>query len=388
MDKYTIDAERFNVAFPDSLRRQVAAEIAQAISGMTGVYAEQFWSRLGSAYNRNLALPEGIPCVDDLFPPNIAVLDWLMMMNVSRTFRILDVACGLGNLAFYLKRLGYADLWGHDNWMQIGSGRVMGFQSCIGSPLYIADSADTVSSVDVVVCVGFVWDRLYGSIQHIVGQAKYVLVDTSYAPPDGIPGFELVGSYERLLNVYQNKTFVQLHLGCGKRCLPGFIHVDLADFPHIDYRHDIRTLPMFADDSVDLVYACHVLEYFDRVEVVDVLKEWRRVLKPNGVLRLAVPDIDALILVYLTSNELGKILGPLYGRWSVGDLTLYHKTVYNVDDLTALLESCGFVDVHIYDWRRTIHRNFDDYSQAYYPHMQKETGVLISLNVECCKDSR
>src|SRR2546425_11062307 len=55
---------------------------------------------------------------------------------------------------------------------------------------------------------------------------------------------------------------------------------------------------MFKDESAELVYACHVLEYFDRVEVVDVLREWHRVLAHGGVVRLAVPDFAALAEVY------------------------------------------------------------------------------------------
>ena len=94
---------------------------------------------------------------------------------------------------------------------------------------------------------------------------------------------------------------LQLHLGCGKRYIPGFVHVDTAAFPHIDYRHDVRTLPMFDDNSVDLIYACHVIEYFDRIEVLDVLREWHRVLKPDRVLRLAVPDFAADMAATLES---------------------------------------------------------------------------------------
>ena len=58
---------------------------------------------------------------------------------------------------------------------------------------------------------------------------------------------------------------VKLHLGGGKRYFEGYVHVDLADYPHIDYRHDVKTLPMFKDDSISLIYASHVLEYFDRI---------------------------------------------------------------------------------------------------------------------------
>ncbi len=181
----------------------------------------------------------------------------------------------------------------------------------------------------------------------------------------------------------------KVHLGCGKRFIPGFIHVDLDDFPHIDHRHAIDTLPMFADDSIDLIYACHVLEYFDRSQVTDVLGEWRRVLSPGGILRLAVPDFEALVQVYGEGHDLNRILGPLYGRLPIqgpgGETVLYHRTVYDFAGLEQVLIAAGFTDVRRYDWRQTEHRDYDDFSQAYIPHMDKENGLLISLNVEAAQ---
>jgi len=76
-----------------------------------------------------------------------------------------------------------------------------------------------------------------------------------------------------------NTKEVNVHLGCGKRYIPGFIHIDLADYPHIDYKSDVSDLPMFEDSSVDLIYACHVLEHFKQYEIEGVLTEWYRVLK-------------------------------------------------------------------------------------------------------------
>jgi len=177
---------------------------------------------------------------------------------------------------------------------------------------------------------------------------------------------------------------VQLNLGCGKRYIPGFIHIDIGNFPHIDHRASMDNLEMFSDGTVDLIYCCHAFECFDRQEAPKVLREWHRVLKDKGLLRLAVPDFDALIAI----GDLDIILGPLYGRMEVYTPELrviYHKTVYDFAALKQMLESSGFTDVHRYDWRDTLHRDYDDFSQAYIPHMDKENGRLISLNVEAIK---
>ena len=179
---------------------------------------------------------------------------------------------------------------------------------------------------------------------------------------------------------------VLLHLGCGRRYIPGFIHIDLDKHSHIDYQSAIDDLNMFNDQSVDLIYSSHALEYFDRTEVNSVLQEWRRVLKPGGILRIAVPDFDALLQVYKKSGDLNKILGPLFGRIEISseeeDLVFYHKTVYDFHSLRGVLEENGFKNIRRYDWQKTIHKDHDDHSQAYIPHMDKENGLLISLNVE------
>ena len=53
--------------------------------------------------------------------------------------------------------------------------------------------------------------------------------------------------------------------------------------------------------------------------------------------------------------------------------------------LKELLESVGFINVRLYNWRDTGHSKFDDHSQAYLPHMDNDNGTLISLNVDGVK---
>jgi predicted SAM-dependent methyltransferase len=182
---------------------------------------------------------------------------------------------------------------------------------------------------------------------------------------------------------------IKLHLGCGKRYLPGYIHVDLSYYPHVDHQHRVDKLPMIAPNSVETIYASHVLEYFSDNECLDVLLEWHSKLCLGGILRLAVPNFDALIEVYKKSRKIEQISGPILGSWEVSsNLTVFHKAIYNYEKLANQLFDVGFKSVQVWDWKKVFVgelEGFDDYSQAYIPHMDKENGTLISLNVEAVK---
>ena len=184
---------------------------------------------------------------------------------------------------------------------------------------------------------------------------------------------------------------MKLHLGCGEKYLEGFVHVDLLEYNHIDYKTPIDDLHFAKDSSVEMIYASHVLEHTGRLNYEKVLIEWYRVLKPKGVLRLAVPDFEAMAIMYVMARntinqfKLGSFLGPLYGKMQMGGQTIYHKTTYDFDGLSEVLKSVGIESVERYDWKDTEHADFDDHSQAYIPHMEKDSGTLISLNVEGVK---
>jgi len=178
---------------------------------------------------------------------------------------------------------------------------------------------------------------------------------------------------------------LKLHLACGWRNFgPSWIHIDGGDYEHLD-SNDIVNLP-YEDNSVDLIYASHVLEYFDRDEAKELLTKWYLKLKPNGIIRLAVPDFEAMAKLYVEQQyPLTSFLGPLYGKMPMGKYTIYHKTTYDYLSLKKLLSDTTFTQIKKYNWQDTEHAQFDDHSQAYMPHMDKENGVLISLNVEATK---
>ena len=179
---------------------------------------------------------------------------------------------------------------------------------------------------------------------------------------------------------------MKLHLGCGNRFIPGFFHVDYMDYPHVDRRGPVEDLTFLKDESVELIYASHILEHFGRHEVERVLREWRRVLQPGGILRLSVPDFRAVVELYEKEglqNGFSGLVGLICGgqRHPLD----FHRVIFDQPFLTSLLTKAGFSGVRTWDWRTTEHAKVDDYSQAHIPHMDKDTGRLVSLNLEGIK---
>lgn len=178
----------------------------------------------------------------------------------------------------------------------------------------------------------------------------------------------------------------KLHIGCGPKYIPGFLHIDMMPLPHVDVTGKAEDLYYLPDSCVHLIYAAHILEHYNRKAFVEVLYEWHRVLLPGGVLRLAVPDFGACAKLYYEeglkdglSGLIGLIVGGQRNEYD------YHKMVFDGPFLTKQLMAVGFKEVRPWDWRTTEHAHLDDYSQAYLPHMDKEKGLLMSLNLEAVK---
>lgn len=173
---------------------------------------------------------------------------------------------------------------------------------------------------------------------------------------------------------------MRLHLGCGGRYIPGWVHLDAHNHAHVDIVHTVQRLDMFEDASADEIYACHILEHFPRTKTRAVLAEWCRVLRRGGRLRVAVPWFERLIDVYRATGDLGVVIGPLMGRQD--SVLNIHYNIFDVATLERDMTSAGLAQVARYRWQDTDHADVDDYAQAYIPHMDRENGVLISLNME------
>ncbi len=96
---------------------------------------------------------------------------------------------------------------------------------------------------------------------------------------------------------------VKLNVGCGTDYKKGWINIDNNSDDNIeasklDLNWDLRNPLPFPDDSVDFIFNEHFIEHLTVEEGQAAVKDFMRVLKPGGVLRMATPDLEYAVYKY------------------------------------------------------------------------------------------
>lgn len=173
-------------------------------------------------------------------------------------------------------------------------------------------------------------------------------------------------------------TARRLHIG-GREQRAGWEILDVLPGDHVDHVGDALDLGRFPDGCFAALYASHVLEHFDYVNRLPAaLREWHRVLAPEGVLHVSVPDLDTLAHLFLQREALDvaqrfQIMRMIFGGHI--DAHDYHQVGLNFEFLRDYLAGAGFV----YLERVPRFGLFDDTSDF------AVAGVPISLNVNVYK---
>lgn len=141
---------------------------------------------------------------------------------------------------------------------------------------------------------------------------------------------------------------IRLNIGGGSGPeLPGYITVDRKTggeaYPLPAWVTTPNATKMqLTDGSVDEVRVSHVLEHFSHRELTNVVTEWVRVLKPGGVLKIAVPDFDKIVSMYANGTD------PLAESYLMGghsDANDHHGAIFNEDRLRRLMRMAGLVNI-------------------------------------------
>ena len=169
----------------------------------------------------------------------------------------------------------------------------------------------------------------------------------------------------------------RLHVG-GETPKEGWKILNVQPNEHTDYVGNIMDLSMFEDESWDEVYGSHILEHLDYVkELPHVLSEIERILKPEGVLKISVPDLEVLARLLVNPQLNGQnrfhVMRMMFGGQT--NPYDYHKVGFTFEFMQAFLAQAGFRQAR----RVTSHGLFEDTSD-FAPY-----GVRISLNVEAYK---
>jgi predicted SAM-dependent methyltransferase len=165
----------------------------------------------------------------------------------------------------------------------------------------------------------------------------------------------------------------RLHIG-GEAPKDGWQILNVRPNEHTDYVGNVTDLSMFENEAWDEIYGSHILEHLDySQELPAVLAELQRILKPEGVLRISVPDLEILskLLVHpeLNLQQRFHVMRMMFGGQT--NPYDYHKVGFTLDFMRVFLKNAGFRTCE----RITSHGLFDDTSD-FTPY-----GVRISLNV-------
>ena len=154
----------------------------------------------------------------------------------------------------------------------------------------------------------------------------------------------------------------RLNWGCGSWAEPGWINSDVKDDPGIDISCDIREGLPLEDESMDYVVSIHALPEVPYPEIVPILQELRRVLKPGGVLRLSLPDLMKGVEAY-QRNDRDYFLIPdeevksLEAKLIVQLIWYgYSRTLFTQGFIEEMLLKAGFSQVNQCRYKETKSR--------------------------------
>jgi predicted SAM-dependent methyltransferase len=146
----------------------------------------------------------------------------------------------------------------------------------------------------------------------------------------------------------------KLHIGCGPQILKGWVNIDNASYPGVDQVLDVTTGLPFQDAS--FVFAEHFIEHLSYEQAAGLLRECRRVLRDDGVLRLSTPNLD---WVWITHYRMGMsepeqvqscfAINRAFRGWG-------HQFLYNERTLSLTLQDAGFSTVRRVEYGISEHK--------------------------------
>jgi len=160
----------------------------------------------------------------------------------------------------------------------------------------------------------------------------------------------------------------KLHACCGPIRLEGWINLDKGREFDTDICADLLQTH-FDENTFDAIYCCHGLEHFAYpVDAVELLNRFYRWLKPNGILRVAVPDLEIAVKAFVTSGDLSFLYSKDFKAYYHKDtrcerLNFFvkaweHQMCFDFETLSLLFADAGFKNIQKKNPNESLIENF------------------------------
>ena len=166
-----------------------------------------------------------------------------------------------------------------------------------------------------------------------------------------------------------NNKIRKLQLGSNISQIDGWLSSDLIPTNKKCIYLDVTVKFPFKNAEIDYIYCEHLIEHLNWEDGIKMLQESFRVLRPGGVIRIATPDLKAIINLYDENNPLAKayikwvkdmfikwvnsynpgfVINTLFRNWN-------HQFLYDEDTIKIALQNAGFSDI-----KRVMYYQSDD----------------------------
>jgi SAM-dependent methyltransferase len=168
--------------------------------------------------------------------------------------------------------------------------------------------------------------------------------------------FEAATAWGRFRQKQYNDTkFDYLQVGSYDTCLPGFLNTDHFVNRSADFHVDIRYPMPFTNDRWSGIFAHHTVEHVTYGAALTFFREARRCLRPDGVLRVVVPNVAEFIRRYANDGDFLPLippghLGSVRPQTALGFVNWAffstagneHRSAWDLETLAYGLRECGF----------------------------------------------
>lgn len=191
---------------------------------------------------------------------------------------------------------------------------------------------------------------------------------------------------------------LKLNIGSFTVMTKGWTNIDILDLNQYAVQNgfDFKQLDAtkglpYQDNTVDLIIASHFIEHITREEGLNFLRHSFRVLKPDRVIRLTIPDAEIITKDYLSGN-IARHASHNEGVKNAEDdaesllhlLIAGHKTIYDYKSLSKLLQKTGFVDIKKQEYQKSYSKEIENETRDMFPELSlyleaKKPGTIQQI---------